>query len=119
MTFDNYIDSLFERAKYDIDNYIEMLYISARIDVENKCELRKDLTELLIENYLKKRGYVLNNILNRPVWVNGFVCVHFNGKRIEIWHDVKNSKSSFVDKSMLTGLPIALNYFERNMKYKP
>lgn len=111
MIFDNYIESLFERAKHDIDNYIEMLCIGALSEKRNNS---KELSIPLIENWLKRRGYVLNNILKRPVWVKDFTCVYVDSNYIEVWHDrIKNNKSVFIDTSFLTGLPITLKYMEK------
>jgi hypothetical protein len=46
--------------------------------------------------------------------VKDFTCVFVNKNVIEVWHDkTKNNKSVFINESLLTGLPITLNYMER------
>ena len=32
---------------------------------------------------------------------------------MEIWHDIKNSKAMFIKESLLTNLPIMLDYMEK------
>lgn len=106
----NDIDTLFKEARNNIQQHIELLVIQANSfdGINKKCN------ESLIEFYLKRRGYTLNNILKRPVWVKDFTCVYIDDNFIEVWHDrTKNNKSVFITDSLLTGIPITLNYMEK------
>jgi hypothetical protein len=112
MNLDTYIETLYQTAKYNLANHIDMLYIQAKSKVSN--ESVKEIDEKLIEDYLKKRGYTMNYILNKRVMVKDFTCVYINVNSVEVWHDkAKNNNSVFVNESLLTGLPLTLNYFER------
>ena len=114
------IETLFKEAQRKIDDHIEMLYISALSKVRkvNK-DIDKSLTNTLIEKYLKRRGYVENVILGSVIFTKGFVCIKIHTQNnelnfVEIWSDVPNKgKSHYIHQSLLTGLPILLNYFER------
>ncbi len=106
------LDQLFKEAKERIDTHIEMLYIQA-ISKLSSIESKKELTETIIENYLKKRGYILNFMRGEKVLTKDFVVVKINANEVEIWHDIPASSSIFIKNSLLTGLPISLNYMER------
>jgi hypothetical protein len=109
------IDKDIKKAKARINERIEMLYIQAKSKlISDSLELDKKLDVKLLETYLKKRGYSLNYILNKPVMVKGFTCVCVNDDNIEVWHDkTNNDKPIYINESLLTGLPITLNYMER------
>ncbi len=109
---------MFLDAEDRLKNLIEMLYIQAmsKLSPNVKKETDKNISQQLIEKYLKRRGYTQNYILNRPIMVNGFVCVYIGDDYVEIWHDSINKlkrKSVFINEDLLTGLPITLNYMER------
>lgn len=110
------IDQIVNETKKNVNNYIEMLYIQSVSKIFNRIESETDkaLDSKLIEDYLKKRGYTMNYLLGIPVMVKSFTCVHVQDKYVELWHDkIDNRKSIFVNKSILTGLPITLDYMER------
>lgn len=112
MSLDAYIESLYQKALYNFKEHVEMLYIQAKSKVSK--ESVKEIDEKLIEDYLKKRGYTMNYILGKRVMVKDFTCVFVAGNIVEVWHDKsQNNKSVFVNESLLTGLPITLNYMER------
>jgi hypothetical protein len=123
MTLDTYIKVLVQKAKYNVMEYIdrlcyqemernEMIYIQEMSKVSK--ESVKEIDEKLIEDYLKKRGYTMNYILGKKVMVKDFTCVFVDKNVVEVWHDKsQNNKSVFVNESLLTGLPITLNYMER------
>jgi hypothetical protein len=112
MNLNTYIETLYQTAKYNLSNHIDMLYIQSKS--KNSKESEKEIDEKLIEDYLKKRGYTMNYILNKRVMVKDFTCVYINENSVEVWHDKsQNNKSVFVNESLLTGLPLTLNYFER------
>ena len=101
----------FKEANKRIKDFIDIKCIDA---LSNKdSELNKVLNYNLIEGYLKKRGYVVNTLLNKKIYTKAFTCVSINKKNLEIWHDVNNSKHQFIDSSYLTGLPITLDYMEK------
>ena len=80
----------------------------------SKKDTSKKLDDKLIEKFLKKRGYTMNYMLGKPIMVKGFTCVYVQDDYVEVWHDkTNNDKSVFVNESLLTGLPITLNYMER------
>jgi hypothetical protein len=114
------IETLFKKAQERIDDHIEMLYISAlsKGRKSNK-DIDKSLNNTLIEKYLKRRGYIENVVLGNVIFTKGFVCVKIHTVKnetdhIEIWCDILNKgKSQYIHQSLLTGLPVALNYFER------
>jgi hypothetical protein len=109
------VDKEIKKAKTRINERIEMLYIQAKSKmISDSFELVKKLDEKLINKHLKKRGYSLNYILNKPIMVKGFTCVCVNDDNIEVWHDkTNNDKSVYINESLLTGLPITLEYMER------
>lgn len=111
MTLETYIETLYQTALYNIKEHIEMLFIQTKSIAK---ETEKLINEKLIEDYLKKRGYTMNYVLGKRVMVKDFTCVFVTDYYIEVWHDKsKNNKSVFVSESLLTGLPITLNYMER------
>lgn len=110
------IDKEIQKAKEKVHDHIEMLFIqaSSRLAYKIKKDLPRRLNSKLIEDYLKRRGYVMNYVLGETVMVKGFTCVYVKDDYVEVWHDkIKNNKSVFVNEMMLTGLPITLNYMER------
>lgn len=112
MSLDAYIESLYQKALYNVKEHVEMLYIQAKSKVSK--ESIKEIEEKLIEDYLKKRGYTMNYILGKRVMVKDFTCVFVDKNVVEVWHDKSNNnKSVFVNENLLTGLPITLNYMER------
>ena len=112
ITLDKYIDTLYKQALTNFRDKLEMHYISA------KCfggkTINKELADESIEKYSKKRGYILNSILGKPVWTKGFVAVHVKDCKIEIWHDIPRTKTKpmYINESVLSGLPLFLNYME-------
>ena len=115
ISLDAYIESLYQKALYNLKEHIEMLYIQAKSKV--KDGISKEIDEKSVEDYLKKRGYTMNYVLGKRVMVKDFTCVcidKVDKNVVEIWHDKsQNNKSVFVKESLLTGLPITLNYMER------
>ena len=111
---DNKIEQMFIDARLRISDYIDMLHIQAVSSFEpNKFSIDKGISSKLITEYLKKKGYDMNYILNRGVMVKGFTCVYIGDGYVEVWHDIPNSKPFFISQSLLTGLPITLKYMER------
>tara|TARA_R110000823_G_C15544401_1_gene458526 strand:- start:14 stop:373 length:360 start_codon:yes stop_codon:yes gene_type:complete len=113
---DNKIDQMFKEAKRDVNDYIQMLYIQALSKVFSKTEndTYKIIDSKLIEDFLKKRGYTMNYVSGKMVMVKDFTCVYVQDDYVEVWHDkTNNDKSVFINESLLTGLPITLNYMER------
>jgi len=111
----NYIDFLYKQAINNITEYIEMKYIQniSKSELNNTDEILKVIDDKLIEDYLKKRGYTMNYILQKRVMVKDFTCVYVYKNYIEIWHDkIDNNKSIFIKENYLTSLPITLNYME-------
>ena len=110
------IDQMVIDAKRNVNDYIEMLYIQSvsKLYPKTKSDTDKKLDSKLIEEFLKKRGYTMNYVLGKTVMVKGFTCVYVQNDYVEVWHDkTSNNKSIFVNESLLTGLPITLNYMER------
>jgi len=112
---DEKISKIIASARKSFNDHLDMLYIQAMSKImSDSKETDKRVTETMIEDFLKKRGYTLNYILKKPVMVKGFTCVSISKSHIEIWHDIPGRQGSFfVHGSMLTGLPITLNYMER------
>ena len=112
MTLDTHIEMLYYKALHNFKEHVEMLYIQAKSKTSK--ESVKEIDEKLIEDYLKKRGYTMNYILGKRVMIKDFTCVFVDKNSVEVWHDKSNNnKSVFVNESLLTGLPITLNYMER------
>lgn len=112
LTLDSYIETLYQNALHNFKEHVEMLYIQAKSKVSK--ESVKEIDEKMIEDYLKKRGYTMNYVLGKRVMTKDFTCVFVDKNIVEVWHDkVQNNKSIFVNESLLTGLPITLNYMER------
>jgi hypothetical protein len=109
------IEIFFKQAQRRIDDHIEMLYIQAKSRIEiDEDPIDKKLDERLILEFLRKRGYTMINMLGKKVMFKGFVCVFTGKQHIEVWHDIPNSKGSCViSESLLTGLPITLDYMEK------
>jgi hypothetical protein len=106
------IDNLLKKARIRVNEHIDMLYIQALSSL-SKHETAKEVTQEHIESYLKKRGYSWNRVLQKDVMVKDFTCVYIGEGYIEVWHDkTNNNKSVFVNDSLMTGLPITLNYME-------
>lgn len=103
---------MYLKTVFDFKEYTEMLYAQVKSKISE--ESVKQIDEKLIEDFLKKRGYTMNYILGKRVMIKNFTCVFIDKNFIEIWHDkTDNNKSVFIKESLLTGLPITLNYFER------
>lgn len=112
MSLDCYLETLYQTAFNNVMERIEMRFIQLNSKVINDSP--KEISEKHIDDYLKKRGYTMNYVLGKRVMVKDFTCVFVYKNIIEIWHDkIKNNKSVFVNESLLTGLPITLNYMER------
>lgn len=112
MSLSAYIESLYHNAMNSFHDKLEMHYIHAVSQINKQSN--KNLSKDLIESFLKKRGYTLNYIMKKPVMTKGFVVVNIQDEFVEVWHDVpKKQDSVFIKESMLTGLPITLNYMER------
>lgn len=112
VSLNTYIEMLYQNALYNFKEKLEMLYIQAKSKVSKESE--KVIDEKLIEDYLKKRGYTMNYLLGKRVMIKDFTCVFIDKDIVEVWHDkIPNNKSVFVKESLLTGLPITLNYMER------
>ena len=112
MSLSAYIESLYHNAINSFHDKLEMHYIHAVSHINKQSN--KDLSKELIESWLKKRGYALNYIMKKPVMTKGFVVVSLQDGFIEVWHDIPKRQSSvFIKESVLTGLPITLNYMER------
>lgn len=112
LTLDSYIETLYQNALHNVKEHVEMLYIQAKSKISK--ESVKVIDEKLIEDYLKKRGYTMNYVLGKRVMVKDFTCVFIDKTFVEVWHDkAQSNKSVFVNESLLTGLPITLNYMER------
>lgn len=107
------IEKIIKECERKVSEQIEMIYISALSKLNISSKTNKEITVQKIENYLKRRGYSQNYLLGKPVMTKGFTVVCVNENHIEYWHDVKNSKSSFIHKNFLTSLPITLDYMER------
>lgn len=67
----------------------------------------------IIQSLLKKRGYSKYG----NIYTKGFVYVMINEgyhlRQINIKHDIKGAKWYIINESFVTGLSIALTYFER------
>lgn len=112
LSLDTYIETLYQKAMFNFNEHVEMLHIQAKSKIS--AESVKELNESNVEDYLKKRGYTMNYLLGKRVMVKDFTCVFVTKTYIEVWHDkTKNKKSVFIHESLLTGLPITLNYMER------
>ena len=111
LSLDAYIETLYQTAMFNFKEHVEMLHIQAKSKTEESVKV---INENAIEDYLKKRGYTMNYLLGKRVMVKDFTVVYINKTYIEVWHDkTKNNKSVFINESLLTGLPITLNYMER------
>lgn len=120
IAFDTYINAQFEQAKYNMSHFIEMLYLNAKSKLEyiqlnrdSPIRIIKVIDDKILAKYLRRRGYVENYVSGRLIYTKDFTCVHIEKEHIEVWHDIKNSKPVFVSSSLLTGLPITLDYMER------
>jgi len=112
MSLDGRIEALYQTALRNVHQYVEMLYIKEH-SRPSRVNDDKGINIEILEKYLKKRGYVANNVLGKRVMVKAFTCVHVTDECVEIWHDVPNTKTFFINESLLTGLPISLDYMER------
>jgi len=110
------INQTIRESEQRIADYIDMLHLQAesKFLVKTKNDTVKVINSKLIGDFLRKRGYSMNYILDKAVMVKGFTCVYVSGDYVEVWHDkTNNDKSIFIHESLLTGLPITLNYMER------
>jgi len=107
------IDILFIEARQQIKERIEMLKIQALSKPTKKEYDNKIINEKLLRKYLFNKGYVTNYVLGRTIYTKGFVCVSLKKDVVEVWHNkTSNDKSVFISESLLTGLPITLNYMQ-------
>ena len=104
------IEDLYQKTLKNFNEYVELLYISV---LSRAKETDKQITEEMIEIYLKKRGYTTNYVSGKRIMIKDFTCVYYNCGILEIWHDIKNSKTMFIKESLLTNLPIMLDYMEK------
>ena len=111
MELSTHLDILYNNAMNNFNNYVEMIYIQAKS--KSSKEVTKVINAELIEDYLKKRGYIMNYVLGKRIMVKNFTCVFIHESYIEVWCDKVNNKSIFIKESLLTGLPITLDYMER------
>lgn len=112
MSLNAYIDSLYHSAINNFNDKLEMHYIHA-VSHTNK-QSGKDISKKMIEKFLQRRGYTENYIMRKPVMIKGFVVVSIHDEMVEVWHDTPKRQSSvFIKQSVLTGLPLTLNYMER------
>lgn len=110
---DNIIEQIIKNGERNVRDHIEMIYMQAISKPKSKDHFPKELNQKMIEDFLKRRGYVINHVSGRMIMVNKFTCVYIGKNYVEVWHDIKGSKSVFIKDSLLTGLPITLNYMER------
>ena len=66
-----------------------------------------------IEKYLQSRRYVKRVIGGRTVFQNNFVVVEVSENGVLVWNDIPSAKKFEIKESIFTGLPLALDYFER------
>jgi hypothetical protein len=106
------IEQMFTEANHQVNDFINMRVIQ---ELSKSDETNKTIDENVIDSYLKRRGYIMNYVLGRKVATKDFTVVHNTGTHIEVWHDLpgRQGKSVFVKNSLLTGLPITLNYMEK------
>ena len=104
------IEDLYQKTLKNFNEYVELLHISV---LSRAKEIDKQITEEMIEIYLKKRGYTMNYVSGKRIMIKDFTCVYYDCGILEIWHDVKNSKAMFIKESLLTNLPIMLDYMEK------
>ncbi len=108
------IEMLLKQSAERVNDFIEMRYITELSRIEGAKESNKEVAKPMIEKFIKSKGYTMNYILGRTALVKGFVCIIVEESHVEIWHDKTGNKNSqFIHESLLTGLPIALNYMER------
>jgi len=110
----NELDLLIYKLNNKLSEHLDILYINAiSKNILTKEDSDKKIRKENIEKLLKQRGYSMNYLLGRTVMVKAFTCVYIGDEYVEVWHDVKNSKSGFIHDSLLTGLSITLDYMER------
>lgn len=113
---DDYIQRLVVETKNHIKEHIDTLYIITvgKANINLLKETDKTINNYLLNEFLKKRGYTMNYLLGKQVMTKDFTVVYNAGNCVEVWHDVKkNNTSIFIADSLLTSLPVALNYMER------
>lgn len=114
LDYHNKIKDIVSDASNRMEEHIQMLYIQSLSISNPKTESSKDFSDDAIELYLKKRGYGMNYVKGDRVMVKDFTCVKVQDDYVEVWHDIGcNNGSVFINNSLLTGLPITLNYMER------
>lgn len=127
----------------NIDTQLKVISLNIHRDIEHKCNNANAFLDLkfnklikefgftntekikrlkiknvisdieIIQTLLKKRGYVKYG----DIYTKGFVFVTFGDekelKQINVKHDINGSKWHVINESFVTGLVVALNYFER------
>ena len=83
------IEDLYQKTLKNFNEYVELLYISV---LSRAKETDKQITEEMIEIYLKKRGYTMNYVSGKRIMIKDFTCVYYNCGILEIWHDIKTVK---------------------------
>lgn len=101
---------IFLNYKIDLDVAIAINKINF-----NKKEKEIKINELLIvEGFLKRRDFVKYG----NIFTKGFLIIIINESKgkiddIIIKYDIKNSKPFRINSSFITGINIAINYYER------
>ena len=111
----------FQEAKQRVYDYIDIMSIQAKHGIYSPNGInRKLLVQEVTEYLIKKRMYVQNVVKKDVVYTKGFVCVSIkeggqDGLLMSVWHDTGKQRVTPVNinSSVLTGLPIVLNYMER------
>tara|TARA_R110000772_G_scaffold104802_2_gene206302 strand:+ start:202 stop:555 length:354 start_codon:yes stop_codon:yes gene_type:complete len=108
------LDKLVSDFNASLTDHLDMKYIQALSKLSNQSESDKKLTTEILKTYFKRSGFVENYLLGRTIYVSGFVCAEIKENCVELWHDTKNKIGSvFINNSLLTGLPISINYMNR------
>jgi len=112
---DNKVNALDALCEMEI-NRLHKKYCSSYGEYEslkNKQKIKLSSDKDIITTMLKRRGYDKYG----DIFTKGFLYIETNHgqeiNHINIKHDIGNSKPYYIDESFVTGLAIALNYYER------
>lgn len=106
------LEQLYKKTLHDFNNYVELLYL--KYSLQQFEDTPVVFTET-IEKYLTRCGFITNYVLGERIYTRNFTCIKIleKGEGIFIWTDIEGSTGTYMNKSLITGLPNIIKYYDR------